>query len=57
MIDFRRPRPDGTTGYEVDDEGVPINDLHWPNVEGGNVPAWIWRPFMLQSSPPTECTS
>ncbi|MFV0259450.1 MAG: transglycosylase domain-containing protein [Acidimicrobiales bacterium] len=57
MIDFRRPLPDGSTGFLTDGNGDPIDSRGWPNVQGGNLPTWIWQAYMEAATadkPPCE---
>ncbi|MFV0525804.1 MAG: transglycosylase domain-containing protein [Acidimicrobiales bacterium] len=57
MIDFRRPLPDGSTGFATDGNGDPIDSRGWPNVQGGNLPTWIWQAYMEAATadkPPCE---
>jgi len=57
MIDFRRPKEDGSLGYDVDEEDQPIDDRAWPNLQGGNMPTYIWANYMAAATanmPPCE---
>jgi penicillin-binding protein 1A len=57
MIDFRKPRDDGGIGTPKDEQGRYIDDRDWPNIEGGNMPTWIWKAYMQQATaalPPCE---
>ena len=50
MIDFRKPREDGSIDTPKDEQGRYIDDRDWPNIEGGNMPTWIWKDYMQQAT-------
>ena len=50
MIDFRKPRDDGGIDTPKDEQGRYIDDRDWPNIEGGNMPTWIWKAYMQQAT-------
>ena len=50
MIDFRKPREDGSINTPKDEQGRYIDDRDWPNIEGGNMPTWIWKDYMQQAT-------
>jgi membrane peptidoglycan carboxypeptidase len=56
MFDFRKPLPDDGQ-VPLDENGDPIDDPDWRNVEGGNFPSFLWSRYMdrvAPSLPPCE---
>ena len=50
MINFRKPPPEDGSPVPVDEDGIPVNDRGWANVQGGNMPSWIWNRFMTAAT-------
>ena len=50
MINFRKPPPEDGSPVPVGDDGIPTNDRGWANVQGGNMPSWIWNRYMTSAT-------
>ncbi|MGF1598789.1 MAG: transglycosylase domain-containing protein [Acidimicrobiales bacterium] len=50
MIDFRKPPPADGSPVPLDDEGFPVDDRNWANIEGGNFPAMFWADYMAKAT-------
>ncbi len=46
MIDFRMPREDGTIATPRNEDGSYVNNRDWADLQGGNMPTWIWSAYM-----------